>query len=86
MYDSLIFNREILRKNLNPGLFFVLNVLFISLAQSVLLFLIATPAYVMILAAKYGVETSVTDSVLSRLWIGCVLFEYLADQQQWGML
>ncbi|KAL3423666.1 DUF1295 domain-containing protein [Phlyctema vagabunda] len=76
---------EILQKNLKPypGLFFVLNVLFISLAQSVLLFMVATPTYVILLASRFSATMTTADTVFTRSLLGLVLFEFFADQQQW---
>jgi steroid 5-alpha reductase family enzyme len=81
--DCLLF-REVLRKYLSPALFFVFNVAFISLAQSVLLFLITTPTYVMILAARLGEKMSTADVIFARVLMGLVLVECFADQQQWS--
>jgi steroid 5-alpha reductase family enzyme len=76
--------REVLRKHLNPALFFVFNVAFISLAQSILLFLITTPTYVMVVAARLGETMSTSDVVFARALMGLVLVEVFADQQQWS--
>jgi hypothetical protein len=77
-------NREVLRKYLSPALFFVFNVAFISLAQSVLLFLITTPTYVIIVAARFGEKMSTADVIFARVLMGLVLVECFADQQQWS--
>ncbi|KAI9732253.1 MAG: hypothetical protein M1818_007572 [Claussenomyces sp. TS43310] len=74
---------EVVRKYINSGLFFIFNILFISLAQSVLLFLITTPTYLLVVAAKHDVPLTVTDTVFPRLWMGLILLELFADQQQW---
>jgi len=76
--------REVLRKHINPAFFFVFNVTFISLAQSILLFLITTPTYVMVLVAHFGETMSTTDVVFARALMGLVLVEVFADQQQWS--
>jgi steroid 5-alpha reductase family enzyme len=76
--------REILRQHISAPLFFVFNVLFISLAQSVLLFLITTPTYVLVLAARLGQKMDTADLVFSRALMGLVLLEFFADQQQWS--
>ncbi|CAG8961035.1 hypothetical protein HYFRA_00002575 [Hymenoscyphus fraxineus] len=75
---------EILRKYISPPLFFVFNVTFISLAQSILLFLITTPTYVLLLASRFGNEMVSSDLVFSRVLMGLVLVEFFADQQQWN--
>ena len=82
---------EILREYISPPLFFVFNVTFISLAQSVLLFLITTPTYLILLASRIASPSgnpvgvwSITDLILSRLLGACVLLCFFADQQQWN--
>ena len=65
-------------------MFFIFNALFISLAQSILLVLISTPAYVMLLTARFGETMSTSDTVFARVLMGLVLLEFFADQQQWG--
>ena len=76
--------REVLRKHINPALFFVFNVAFISLAQSFLLFAVTTPTYIMVLAARLGETMSTADVVFARVLMGLVLVEVFADQQQWS--
>lgn len=74
----------ILREKINPALFFVFNVLFISLAQSILLMSITTPAYMLLLASKFtGNHLSTSDVVVSSAIVGCIVLEWFADQQQW---
>jgi len=63
---------------------FIFDVLFISTAQSVLLFSITTPTYILLLASRLtGLQMQTTDIVIARLLMACVLFEFFADQQQW---
>lgn len=76
--------REVLKEYLNPGLFFAFNVSFISLAQSILLFIITTPTYVMLLSARIGVGMNTGDIAFSRALMGLVLIEFFADGQQWS--
>ncbi|APA10546.1 hypothetical protein sscle_06g053160 [Sclerotinia sclerotiorum 1980 UF-70] len=75
---------EVLRNNIPPPLFFVFNVTFISLAQSILLFLVATPSYVMLLAARHGAQWTTADLIFSRGLVTLVVLEYFADGQQWN--
>jgi steroid 5-alpha reductase family enzyme len=63
----------------------VFNVIFISTIQSLLLFAITTPTYVILLAARSGEALSTADTVFVRALMGLVLIEFFADQQQWGM-
>ena len=84
---------EILREKIPPPLFFVFNVLFISLAQSVLLWSITTPTYILLLtsriaSAKPGVDGvpvwGPSDLVASGAMVAMVLISAVADQQQWN--
>jgi hypothetical protein len=70
---------------MNPLVFLAVNVAFISLAQSLLLFLIVTPTYVLLVISKLGVPLSTADTVFPRILLGLIVFEFFADQQQWGM-
>lgn len=79
-----MFHREIVKSKVHPGIFFIFNVIFISLAQSVLLFMLTTPTYVILLAARLGENFSTADMVFARLLMGLVLVEFFADQQQWS--
>ncbi|KAH0562608.1 hypothetical protein GP486_002714 [Trichoglossum hirsutum] len=73
-----------LRSKISPTAFFIFNILFISLAQSVLLFMITAPTYVLLLTSRMYVDGSeLTDFVFSRILAGLVLLEWFADQQQW---
>ncbi|KAF8864181.1 DUF1295-domain-containing protein [Acephala macrosclerotiorum] len=75
---------EALKQKINPALFFAFNVLFISLAQSVLLFLITTPSYVILLTARLGENMSTADTMFARALMVLVIAEWFADQQQWN--
>jgi steroid 5-alpha reductase family enzyme len=77
---------EILRARIaSPALFFVLNVLFISLWQPLLLLLITSPTYIFILLSQLpeGATFGIYDLIFSRLLIFFVLIETIADEQQW---
>ena len=80
----------IVRSKISPTLFFLLNVVFISLVQSILLLSITTPTYLILLASRLAstsgspVETwTLADLVISRILVCCVLLCFFADQQQW---
>lgn len=77
--------REVLKAKIPGPLFFVFNILFISLAQSILLFLVTTPTYVILLTVRAGEKMATSDSIFARVLLGLVLLEWFADQQQWGM-
>ncbi len=68
-----------------PGLlFFVLNVVFISLIQSVLLFAIAAPVYPLLLSIQFEKDLSIADMVFVGIQLGLVALEWTSDQQQWS--
>jgi steroid 5-alpha reductase family enzyme len=69
---------------MNPALFFVFNVVFICLAQSILLFLVSMPAYVMLLTSQITRRVDESDTVFARLVLALVTLEFFADQQQWS--
>ncbi|KAL8729700.1 MAG: hypothetical protein Q9166_004528 [cf. Caloplaca sp. 2 TL-2023] len=66
----------------NPIVFFLFNVLFISLAQSLLLFSVTMPTYVLLLAAPVT-KAQTIDIIFTQVLLGFVFFAYVADQQQW---
>ena len=86
---------EILRKYINPPLFFVFNVLFISLCQSVLLFSITTPSYVLLLlnhlssspyfedTVKGTTSVDIVDFGFAAALVGINVMTFLSDRQQW---
>ncbi|KAI1000556.1 hypothetical protein K3495_g7638 [Podosphaera aphanis] len=75
---------QVLREKLHPILFFILNILFIALGQSILLFLITTPTYVILLASQITNESPKVDIFFVTILIGLVAIEFIADQQQWN--
>jgi hypothetical protein len=81
----LLSSREVLRQKVPPGLFFAFNILFISLAQSILLFLVTTPAYVFLLVERLDEPFGAFDNTFPKILLGLVLVEWFADKQQWGM-
>lgn len=78
---------EIVRMRMIPNraLFFLFNVLFICLAQSLLLTLITAPTYVFIVLAQLpeGATFEIPDLIFSRVCVFFVFIEHFADQQQW---
>ncbi|MCJ1387723.1 hypothetical protein MMC18_000566 [Xylographa bjoerkii] len=76
---------EILRKHIPGPLFFVFDVLFISTAQSVLLFSVTMPSYILLLTSKMTGESLLPfDIAFSQGMVGAVLLAAVADQQQWN--
>ncbi|SZF04448.1 unnamed protein product [Blumeria hordei] len=73
----------IIQKRLGPSLFFLLNIFFISLAQSLLLLLLTTPAYIMLVSSQFMGKMSLTDYMFTHALVGLVIIEFVADQQQW---
>ncbi|KAK6434559.1 hypothetical protein LTR95_009258 [Oleoguttula sp. CCFEE 5521] len=64
--------------------FFVLNVLFTSSIQSVLLFAVTTPTYLMLLSSRLEPNFTPLQLTLSRALIPLIGLEWLADGQQWA--
>jgi steroid 5-alpha reductase family enzyme len=69
---------------MNPALFFLFNVTFISFAQNVLLCLITTPTYIMLLVSRINDTMDIVDILFARALMVLILIEFFADQQQWG--
>jgi steroid 5-alpha reductase family enzyme len=69
---------------MNPALFFLFNVTFISFAQNALLCLITTPTYIMLLVSRINDTMDIVDILFARALMVLILIEFLADQQQWG--
>lgn len=67
-------------------MFHVFNWTFISFIQSILLFLIAAPAYTLLLASTIEPNVTGADMVFLAVELGLILTEYLADHQQWGKI
>ncbi|KAI1097526.1 DUF1295-domain-containing protein [Jackrogersella minutella] len=74
---------EIIRAKVPAVLFFVFNVTFISFIQSILLFLLAAPTYVILVTSNHEPEISAADIGFAAVKIGLVLSEWFSDQQQW---
>lgn len=77
----------ILREQVNNRfLFFVFDVVFIALTQSLLLCAVTAPTYLFTLLAQLpeiGSKFDVADLIFSRLLFFFILIEAVADQQQW---
>lgn len=70
----------ILRKKMNPALYQIFNLLFIVIFQNALLLAITLPAN---LALNSSLAFSWFDGLLAALFFGFLVFEFIADQQQW---
>ncbi|GKZ37021.1 hypothetical protein AbraIFM66950_008313 [Aspergillus brasiliensis] len=78
---------QIVRSKVNNRfVFFIFNILFISLTQSLLLLLITAPTYNFLLLSRLSDHKSfeVPDLVFSRVAFFFIIIEYFADQQQWN--
>ena len=79
-------SRSIIRGYVHPALFFVFNVTFISFIQSILLFLLAAPTYVILLTTQFEPKLTAADVAYTGIELLLILSEWFSDQQQWGML
>ncbi|KAI1458332.1 DUF1295-domain-containing protein [Annulohypoxylon moriforme] len=73
----------IIRSKTHPALFFLLNITFISFIQSILLFLLAAPTYVILMTSNFEREITATDLCFTAAELGLILSEWFSDQQQW---
>jgi steroid 5-alpha reductase family enzyme len=71
----------VLRGRMSPGRFQVFNLLFITIYQSLILFLITMPAYTMF--ENRATPFSALDFVLIAVFLVFLAGETVADQQQW---
>lgn len=72
---------EVVRAGMKPWQFQVFNLLFIVIAQNVLLALIAMPA--MTAYQNQATPLGALGAALVLLFVGCLVGETVADQQQW---
>lgn len=77
-------SREVIRQYIPKFAFHVFNWTFISFIQSILLFLIAAPAYTILLASTIEPDLTSADIASVAIELALILTEYIADQQQWG--
>lgn len=64
--------------------FKILNLTFISFMQSIILYLLAAPAYPILLSTQFRSEIDASDLVLVSFELALITTEWFADQQQWG--
>ncbi|KAL2156046.1 hypothetical protein VTH82DRAFT_791 [Thermothelomyces myriococcoides] len=74
---------EIIRQHVPRIVFHVFNWTFISFIQSILLFAISAPAYIILLASTIEPDLSSADIASVAFELGLILVEYIADEQQW---
>jgi hypothetical protein len=72
---------------MHPILFSLLNLVFVSFAQSVLIFMFASaPAYVILLTNQVKPALNLADKAFFGLLVAFVFAGFVADQQQWGTI
>lgn len=64
--------------------FHIFNWTFISFIQSILLFSLTAPVYIILLSSRFEPEVTLSDAGYLAAELGLILVEVLADQQQWG--
>jgi len=64
--------------------FFLLNVFFTSSVQSVLLFAVTAPTYILLLASRLYPAMTTVEYVFARFLIVLIVVEWFADGQQWN--
>ncbi|KAI1402225.1 DUF1295-domain-containing protein [Hypoxylon fuscum] len=74
---------EIIRAKVPAPLFFIFNVTFISFIQSILLFALAAPTYIVLLTSNFEQEITAADIGFAAIQLGLVVSEWFSDQQQW---
>jgi steroid 5-alpha reductase family enzyme len=80
---------ELVKDYIGPAAMFVMNVIFISLAQSLLLCIVTIPSYVMLLSERLvdvGALPAWTlgDTIAFSSMLGLVALTAVGDQQQWA--
>jgi steroid 5-alpha reductase family enzyme len=81
---------EVVKDYCGPTLMFLFNVIFISLAQSLLLFIVTAPTYVILLLARLTTVSSklpswtIADSLSLATMLSLIALTAFADQQQWN--
>ncbi|ETI22041.1 hypothetical protein G647_06112 [Cladophialophora carrionii CBS 160.54] len=79
----------IVKEYVGPTLMFLFNVVFISLAQSLLLVSITTPAYLLLLTERLATydgpikSWNLVDTAASGVMLLLIAISFVADQQQW---
>ncbi|KAI0191510.1 hypothetical protein EV127DRAFT_461048 [Xylaria flabelliformis] len=74
---------EIIRARVHPAVFFVFNATFIAFIQNILLFGLAAPTYIVLLASKIEPTIGAGDLFFTSIQLTLVLSEWFSDNQQW---
>lgn len=73
-----------LQTKVSAAFFFIFDIVFICLYQNILLVLLTVPLYVVQQAAHIqGIPLNWIDAVATLGFIGCLMLEFVADNQQW---
>lgn len=84
-FSSVDYRWTYLQTKVSAGVFFIFNIVFICFYQNILLVLLAVPLYVIQQTAHIE-KTSLNwiDAVATIGFIGCLILESIADNQQWA--
>ncbi|KAK0914324.1 hypothetical protein LTR91_013587 [Friedmanniomyces endolithicus] len=74
----------LIKKQIGQPWFFILNVLFVSSLQSVLLFSVTLPTYILLLTSRLSPTMTLLDTVFARALMVLVVVEWFADGSQWN--
>ncbi|KAK0859205.1 hypothetical protein LTS02_009390 [Friedmanniomyces endolithicus] len=74
----------LIKKQIGQPWFFILNVLFVSSLQSVLLFSVTLPTYILLLTSRLSPTMTLLDTVFARALMALVVVEWFADGSQWN--
>ncbi|KAI1427019.1 hypothetical protein F5Y12DRAFT_739538 [Xylaria sp. FL1777] len=74
---------EIIRAQCHPVIFSIFNATFISFIQNVLLYLLAAPTYIILLASNIEPTIGAGDIIFTITELALVLSEWFSDNQQW---
>ncbi|KAK5727067.1 hypothetical protein LTR15_002959 [Elasticomyces elasticus] len=75
---------ELIKGKIGQPAFFVLNVVFIASMQSVLLYAVTLPTYILLLTSRLSPSMSWTDAIFARSLLALVVVEWFADGSQWN--
>lgn len=84
-YGSIDYRWTYLQAKVPAAAFFIFNIVFICLYQNILLVLLTVPLYVVQQAAHIATTPlNWIDAVATVGFIGCLILETVADNQQWA--
>ncbi|KAF2664071.1 DUF1295-domain-containing protein [Microthyrium microscopicum] len=74
----------IIKEQIGPVAMSIFDLTFISFGQSVLLFMVASPAYILLLTSRIEPELTLPDIIFTSMILVSIVIETVADQQQWN--